>query len=123
MYWESQYIEQIFMDGNPYMSYPVAVVYPNFELLKEKFNKPLSVNEMWTNASSKTLIVQELLNIAKKNWLKTYEKIPAVYITNIPFTVDNGLLTPTYKINRHYARKHFERHLKALYAKSLSKSF
>jgi len=34
------------MDGNPYMSYPVAVVYPNFELLKEKFNKPLSVNEM-----------------------------------------------------------------------------
>ena len=110
------------MDGNPYMSYPVAVVYPNFELLKEKFDKPMSIYEIWTNASSKTLIVQELYNIAKVQWLKTYEKIPTVYITNIPFTVDNGLLTSTYKINRHFARKHFLRHLRALYAKSQSKS-
>ena len=111
------------MDGNPYMAYPVAVVYPNLELLREKFNKPISVYEVWVNESAKSFIVQELGNIAKQNSLKTYEKIPAVYLTNLPFTVDNGLLTPTNKLNRHHARKHFTRHLKALYSKSLSKSF
>jgi long-chain acyl-CoA synthetase len=44
---------------------------------------------------------------AKENALNSLEKIKDVYLTPEPFTVDNDIITPTFKIKRNIAKKVF----------------
>ncbi|PWY99265.1 acetyl-CoA synthetase-like protein [Testicularia cyperi] len=53
--------------------------------------------------------------IARQNKLKGYEYIKGLYLTMEPFSVENGLLTPTFKVKRHEAIKHFKDQIEALY--------
>lgn len=55
--------------------------------------------------------------IARTNKLKGYEYIKGLYLTMEPFSVENGLLTPTFKVKRHEAVKHFKDQIEAVYQK------
>lgn len=55
-------------------------------------------------------------NIARQNKLKGYEYIKGLYLTMDAFSVENGLLTPTFKVKRHEAVKQFKDQIEALYA-------
>ena len=55
--------------------------------------------------------------IARQNNLKGYEYIKGLYLTMEPFSVENGLLTPAFKVKRHEAVKHFKDQIEAVYAK------
>lgn len=44
-------------------------------------------------------------DLAKECGLKGFEKAKDVHINSEPFTVENGLLTPTLKIKRHQAKQ------------------
>jgi len=45
---------------------------------------------------------------AKECNLSGLEKIKKVYLTAEPFTVENDLITPTFKIKRNVAKKKYE---------------
>ncbi|GAK67149.1 acetyl-CoA synthetase-like protein [Moesziomyces antarcticus] len=55
--------------------------------------------------------------IARQNNLKGYEYIKGLHLRMEPFSVENGLLTPTFKVKRHEAVKHFKDQIEAVYAK------
>ncbi|SJX65508.1 related to Long-chain-fatty-acid--CoA ligase 6 [Sporisorium reilianum f. sp. reilianum] len=61
--------------------------------------------------------LDQYTKIARKHNLKGYEYIKGLFLTMEPFSVENGLLTPTFKVKRHEAIKHFAEHIEALYAK------
>ena len=44
-----------------------------------------------------------------------YAQIHAVYLTCEPWSIENGLLTPTFKIKRSELEKHFAREINELY--------
>ena len=53
---------------------------------------------------------------AKENALTSLEKIKKVHLTMTPFTVENDLITPTFKIKRNIAKKYFEAQIEQMYA-------
>ena len=48
--------------------------------------------------------------------LSNIEKVRRVIVAAEPFTVDNGMMTPTLKIRRHKIREHYGAALERLYA-------
>lgn len=61
--------------------------------------------------------LDQYTKIARKNKLKGYEYLKGLYLTMDLFSVENGLLTPTFKVKRHEAVKQFKDQIEAVYAK------
>jgi len=52
---------------------------------------------------------------AKEYALNSLERIKAIYLTPEPFTVDNDIITPTFKIKRNIAKKVFAEQIAKMY--------
>jgi long-subunit acyl-CoA synthetase (AMP-forming) len=55
----------------------------------------------------KKIIMDELAALAKEHKLSGLEKPKDIYLTDEAFTVENNLLTPTFKLKRNVVREHF----------------
>lgn len=86
----SSLIAMSFVYGDSLQSQLVAVVVPDMEVLEAQ---GLAVDDPKT----KDLIMEGLLKEAKSAELKGFEIPKAIHIEPNPFSVDNGLLTPTFK--------------------------
>lgn len=88
-----------------------------------KFTK--YVEENGTTKDQATLDTQDLrdqvyddvLRLCKANKLNSLETPKEFKLLLEPFTVENDLLTPTFKLKRNIARKHFAALIEELYAK------
>jgi long-subunit acyl-CoA synthetase (AMP-forming) len=47
--------------------------------------------------------------------LKAFERVRDIHITREPFSIDNGLLTPTLKLKRFVVKKRYQRELDGMY--------
>jgi long-chain acyl-CoA synthetase len=56
---------------------------------------------------------------AREFSLTSLEKIKKVILTSTPFTVENDLITPTFKIKRAAAKKFFAPQIEKLYSEPL----
>ncbi len=63
----------------------------------------------------KELILSEMIREGKKRDLMTYEQVKVIEIIKEPFTVENGLLTPTFKSRRFAVEKKYKDLLLSLY--------
>ena len=116
-----KYIEQIFIYGDSLQSYLIAVIYPKshdvIEFLKTKSidaNKD-NYQDYFEDQDLKTDIIKELDKYGRKNDLKGFELPKKIHLCKEPFSVENQIITPTMKIRRHIAKKHFENEIKKLY--------
>ncbi|XP_018654234.1 long-chain-fatty-acid--CoA ligase [Schistosoma mansoni] len=111
LYQSCSLISQIFIDANPKSTYPVAIIVPNFDELRESLSKtdPGLVNLSDHDLCQHEIIHRKYLNvldqIANQRFLKGFEKLKKIHLTDETFTIENGLLTPTLKISRYKARK------------------
>jgi long-chain acyl-CoA synthetase len=53
---------------------------------------------------------------AKEHNLNSLEKLKDIHLTAEPFTVDNNLVTPTFKIKRNIAKIYFKEAIDRMYA-------
>ncbi|SNX86732.1 related to Long-chain-fatty-acid--CoA ligase 6 [Melanopsichium pennsylvanicum] len=60
--------------------------------------------------------LDQYTKIARNNKLNGFEYMKGLFLTMEPFSVENGLLTPTFKVKRHEAIKHFKDQIEAVYA-------
>ncbi|OON19348.1 AMP-binding enzyme [Opisthorchis viverrini] len=124
----SPLVLNVYVDGSSLYSYTVAVVVPNFEriqkLLPELFDELLKGTEgdskkCFAEACRQTKLKKMILNDLNKlgdgNGLKGFEKVRDLHLSPEPFSIENGLLTPTLKIARPQVRKHFAAQIQALY--------
>jgi len=123
VYGRCKYVAQVFVYGDSLQSTLVAVVVPDEENLKEwhKINK-IPVNGTGLQAliqhpTVNPMIMAEMAAVAKAGKLQGFEMVKAIYLHHDLFSVQNNILTPTFKLKRDYARKVFEREIAALYAK------
>ena len=58
--------------------------------------------------------MQEEGRVAK---LRGFEQVQGLYLVAEPFTVENGLMTPTFKIKRNVVRDVFTKEVDAMYAR------
>ncbi|CAH8681035.1 unnamed protein product [Schistosoma rodhaini] len=135
-------IQYVYVEGHSLKSYAVAVVKPNFKRLRKeavdiirKLPKTISLPiekkcenmkdgesleeitnaELCTRKEIREFVLEKMNSIAREKGLKGFELARNIYLTPEPFTVDNGLLTPTMKLARMNLRKHFANTIKNLY--------
>ena len=118
IYIRSQYVHQVFVYGESLKSCIVAVVVPEVDVVKcwAVENKiPGTLSVLCANAEIKKLILNDMLTWGKEGGLKSFEQVKDIYLHPDPFSVQNGLLTPTLKTKRPQLKAYFKPQLEDLY--------
>ncbi|XP_022738099.1 long chain acyl-CoA synthetase 5-like isoform X2 [Durio zibethinus] len=104
-------IDSIWIYGNSFESFLVAVVNPNKQAL-ESWAAGNGVSgdfdSICQNPKAKEFILGELSKIGKEKKLKGFEFIKAVHLDPEPFDMERDLLTPTYKKKRPQLLKYYQ---------------
>ncbi|CAH8462686.1 unnamed protein product [Dicrocoelium dendriticum] len=135
----SPLVINIFVDGNPSSSFAVAIVVPDCKQVWQRFSDkllpvlkvtdrmrkvlnsssiPVSDKELCKSSLVAELILRELVSLGKSAGLTGFEQVKAIHLCPEPFTVANGLLTPTMKASRAHIRRHYAAAIDELYRKA-----
>lgn len=118
IYIRSQYVEQVFVHGESLKSCVVAVVVPDVDVIKcwalENGIKG-TFSGLCENPRIKTIIMEDMLQWGRNAGLKTFEQVKDIYLHPDPFSVQNGLLTPTMKAKRPEIRSYFKPQIEDMY--------
>ena len=121
-------IGQIFVHGDSFQTYLVAIIVPDEEptrawakqnLSAEEASAPLS--ELCKNEKLKAHILSEIKGLSKQNGLQGFETVKGIYLEPNVFTAENDLVTPTFKLKRPQLRDRYAKEIDALYAKPPSR--
>mmetsp|Transcript_43353 Transcript_43353/g.41774 ORF Transcript_43353/g.41774 Transcript_43353/m.41774 type:complete len:117 (+) Transcript_43353:1662-2012(+) len=110
---------QIFVYGDSIQAYLLAVIFPNKEAADawaaaRGMEKP-SFKEILDHPEYKKLVLEEIANKAKEFKLTGLERVRKVHFIDYPFTVENDLLTPTFKVKRNKAKIVFQKEIDEMY--------
>ncbi|EER06431.1 Long-chain-fatty-acid--CoA ligase, putative [Perkinsus marinus ATCC 50983] len=116
---QSPLVAQAFVYGNSFQSRLVAVVVPDFERLLEHFPSTAdgieNTKALCESDAVRILVLRSIQEFSDKNKLRGFEKVKAVHLSPVPFTAENGLLTPSFKLKRDVALKTFQKDIDMLY--------
>lgn len=111
-------ILQIWVYGNSFESYLVAVVCPS-KIQIEHWAKDNNVSgdfeSICQNQKTKEFILGEFKRVAKDKKLRGFELIKSVHLDTVPFDMDRDLITPSYKKKRPQLLKYYQVNSKSLY--------
>ncbi|KAI8028267.1 Long chain acyl-CoA synthetase 4 [Camellia lanceoleosa] len=111
-------IDSIWVYGNSFESFLVAVVNPNQQFLEcwaEENAVAGDFDTLCENSKATAYILQELTKIGKEKKLKGFEFIKAVHLDPVPFDMERDLLTPTYKKKRAQFLKYYQNVIDGMY--------
>ena len=116
-----KYVDQIFIYGDSFKNYLVAVVVPRkneiIEFLKSKkidANKD-NYKDFFNNEDLKKEILNDMEQLGRKNDFKGFEVVKKIYLSPEEFTIENDIVTPTLKIKRHIAKNKFLEQINQMY--------
>ena len=131
-------ISNIYVHGDSTETYLVALVFPdeeNVNITDPSSGKKMKLVEILKNEKLNKKLAYEVLKemhaAAKKEKLRGFEVVKKIVLLGEDFTVENGLLTPSFKLKRHVAAQTFSGAIKGMYAdtdadsqwKALTKEF
>ncbi|EFN60000.1 hypothetical protein CHLNCDRAFT_29209 [Chlorella variabilis] len=121
VYKKNAAVEQIWVYGNSFESSVVAVVVPvaaKLQAIAAHVGAKGSVEELCRNPAVNKELLAQLTATAKESKLKGFEQVRAIYLEDPAnaFSVENELLTPTFKLKRAPLQKKYQPQLDALYA-------
>lgn len=119
VYQKSSLIQQIFVYGDSLQSFLVAVVVPEQAQIT-KWASENSVagdyDQLLSAPQTKKAILDDMNKLATEAKFNGLERIKQLHLHSDPFSVDNGLLTPTFKVKRFDAKKKFDSQITNMYA-------
>ncbi|KAF9685928.1 hypothetical protein SADUNF_Sadunf03G0105400 [Salix dunnii] len=116
-------IDSIWVYGNSFESFLVAVANPNQQALEhwaQEHGISGDFRSLCENPNAKEYILGELTKIGKEKKLKGFEFIKAIHLDPEPFDMERDLITPTYKKKRPQLLKYYQNVIDNMY-KSASK--
>nr|KYP52621.1 Fatty acyl-CoA synthetase A [Cajanus cajan] len=111
-------VESIWIYGNSFESFLVAVVNPSKQALEhwaQENGISMDFDSLCEDPRAKRYIVEDLSKIAKKKKLKGFEFIKGVHLEPVPFDMERDLITPTYKKKRPQLLKYYQNAIDNLY--------
>uniref|UniRef100_A0A1B6CV09 Long-chain-fatty-acid--CoA ligase n=1 Tax=Clastoptera arizonana TaxID=38151 RepID=A0A1B6CV09_9HEMI len=120
VYIRSQYVHQVYVHGESLKSCIIAIVVPDVDVIKcwALENKiPGTLSVLCNNPEVKKLIMDDMTTWGKESGLKSFEQVKDIYLHPDPFSVQNGLLTPTFKTKRPQLKQYFKPQLEDMYVK------
>lgn len=118
----SPLIAQCFVYGDSKESALVAIIVPDEEPVRQwaKTNLPslssASLIDLCKSLALKQAILSAIESLSKEHGLHGFETIRAVHLEPSPFSVEQDLMTPTFKLKRNKIRDVYERQIQDLYA-------
>lgn len=119
VYGRSQFVAQAFVDGNSLKNNVVGIIVPDPEVMPgwaEKEGISPDMTELCKNKKVKEMIFKDIVRIGKEAGLKTFEQVANIALYPELFSLENNLLTPTFKNKRPVLRKKFQSVIDDLYA-------
>ncbi|KAJ3432769.1 long-chain-fatty-acid--coa ligase [Anaeramoeba flamelloides] len=108
-------VAQIWVFGNSFESYPVAIIVPDFDSLEIKDDDEKV--EYCKNEDNIKQFEKDIKELALKFGLKGFEIPKKLYLEPVLFTIESNLLTDTQKLKRFQLKKKYEEIIKELYIK------
>ncbi|WCJ26507.1 Long chain acyl-CoA synthetase 4 [Euphorbia peplus] len=117
-------VESIWVYGNSFESFLVAVVNPSQRAL-ENWAQENGVSgdfkSLCENPKAKEYVLADLTKTGKEKKLKGFELIKAVHLDPEPFDLERDLLTPTYKKKRPQLLKYYQSVIDSMYKSGFPK--
>lgn len=119
-YQKHEMIAQAYVHGDSMQSQLVGIMVPDEASImrwasKHAKFKAMTLEEVCVSEDAKTEILRDINAYGKENDLKSFEQVKALYLTTNEFTVENELLTPTFKLKREKARDVFSEPIDNMY--------
>jgi long-chain acyl-CoA synthetase len=116
----SPFIAQVFVYGDSLQSSLVAIVIPEEEVVmswtaKNDPKEKVSFAELCQSSLLNDVIMLDIRRLSADNGLHGFEIVKAIRLDSTLFSLDNGLLTPTFKLKRKEIRDKYEDVIAALY--------
>ncbi|MED6132560.1 Long chain acyl-CoA synthetase 4 [Stylosanthes scabra] len=118
VYGQLSCIDSIWVYGNSFESFLVAVVNPSKPVLErwaEENGINLDFDSLCQDSRAKSYILGELTRIANEKKLKGFEFIRDVHLDPVPFDIERDLITPTYKRKRPQLLKYYQNVIDDMY--------
>ncbi|OMH82859.1 Long chain acyl-CoA synthetase 7, peroxisomal [Zancudomyces culisetae] len=113
---------QVFVYGDSLQNHLVAIAVPFPEAflpwaqsIVGSKTQPCSLEELCTDPSVAKALLEILEKVSDQEKLLRFEKVKAIHLEPIPFTIENGLLTPTMKLKRKAVLERFSSVIEKLY--------
>ncbi|KAF5018612.1 hypothetical protein F66182_9404 [Fusarium sp. NRRL 66182] len=109
IYRTSQAILQVMVHADCEYTRPIVIIMPNTKFLQDKFRE-LGFNQDESTLSSERVsayVLEDLQTIARRSGLSKIETVAGVVVTDLEWTPQNGLVTPTMKLNRKFILSYF----------------
>ncbi|KII88692.1 hypothetical protein PLICRDRAFT_689891 [Plicaturopsis crispa FD-325 SS-3] len=126
VYGSTPVVGQIYIHGDSLQSYLLAVIVPDplqLSTLGEKLlgrkvspEDAAGLAELAADSKVNAAILAILTKEAKRHGLKGFETVKRIHVATEPFSVENGTMTPTFKIRRKDAYNLYKSQLDGLYA-------
>ncbi|XVF06090.1 hypothetical protein REPUB_Repub06bG0018300 [Reevesia pubescens] len=123
VYAKCKFILQCFIYGDSLNSSLVAIVAVEPDLLRDwaasEGIQYEDLGQLCNDPRARSAVLAEMDNVGREAMLRGFEFAKAVTLVPEPFTEDNGLLTPTFKIKRPQAKAYFAKAISDMYAELL----
>ncbi|KAL3812656.1 hypothetical protein ACJIZ3_013924 [Penstemon smallii] len=124
VYAKCKFIAQCFIYGDSLYSSLVAIVAVDIDVLKAwaaaEGIKYEDLKQLCVDPRTKAAVLANMDSIAREAGLKGFEFAKAVTLVFEQFTLENGLLTPTFKIKRPQAKSYFAKEIADMYTELLA---
>ncbi|WOG83307.1 hypothetical protein DCAR_0102482 [Daucus carota subsp. sativus] len=120
VYAKCKFVAQCFIHGDSTKSALVAVISLDQDVLKPwAFAEGImyeNLHQLCNDPRTKAAVLADMDVVGRQSQLRGFEFAKAVTLVLEPFTLDNGLLTPTFKIKRAAAKAYFAKEISMMYA-------
>lgn len=117
-YLQCPLISSIWVYGNSFESFLVAVVVPERKALEDwavEHNFTGDFQSVCENLKARQYILDELKSTGQKLQLRGFEQLKAIYLEPSPFDIERDLVTPTFKLKRPQLLKYYKDQIDELY--------